>query len=428
MGISHDCLYPAIEVIQARHTETRAKDTLRKLERGEPLRIWALCSIRTTVLQYVMQDLIAGFRELGHECTLLVEGDPREYVGNLIAVSVAESHPDVLVMADHLRAEVPRVLPPTLPCLTLILDEVPNLSAPATIARLGDYDLTFPWSHGLCRLYEDLGYPHTHCLPFAASPARFAVPDEDLPLKDVVAFATHLDVPVDFEFSPGFSDFLIDRYKSLPEVPRGRDWVRCVVDLAIEEFGVNVPESRREEFYYQALLMTRVADRTQIADAVIDAGLPLALYGRGWREREKYAAYAKGIVTPGAALRDMYHTHKVVLHVNQNCNMHPRVLEAMCAKGFVLARSDKHHSDEHNVDWVGQHLDTERELCLFTSLDDMVTKIRRALTDESWRQAFVRAGHARVTRDHTYVQRTKVMLAELRCKLRCGGSDTRRVA
>ncbi len=419
-GVAQDRLrasLAAIDRIMSYHTLARADATLEKLRRGEPLKIWALCSIRTSVLQYLMTDLLDAFRDLGHECELLLERDARDYVGNLIAVSVAETRPDFLIMADHLRAQVPRVLPPSLPCLTLILDELPSLSAPETIAELGPYDLAFPWSHALCRGYTKLGYKHTTCLPFAANPERYNSEGNELPLENVVAFATHLDVPVDFDFSPGFSEFLVERYTSMPQVPRGREAVRRVVDEAVAEFGLSVPKIHDREFYYQALLLTRVADRTQIADEILRAGIPLALYGRGWGERARYRSHARGILTPGEDLRAMYHTHKVILHVNQNCNMHPRVLEAMCAKGFVLARSDGGYCSETSDDWVGQYFDLDTELCLFSSLEDMLAKIRRALTDEAWRQSFIHAGHARVLRDHTYKTRAQTMLVELSRRL-----------
>lgn len=416
--------YLAIDRIAESHHRSRIEATLAKLERGEPLRVWAMTSIRTTVLQYVLRDLLEALRELGHTCELLIEAHPGEYVGNLIATSVAAFDPDVLIMVDHVRAQVPTVLPPTLPSMTLILDELPSLVEPKTIAHLGPFDLAFPWSHALAAAYLDRGYPHAACLPFAASEARYAsVPGRSA--EDAVAFATHVDVLYDHDFAPGLLAALERRFRELPEVPRGMVWTRAVIEWLRECKRITFPEARRAEVEYQALLLTRVIDRMQIAEAVIEAGLPIRLYGRGWEQRERFVPHHRGIVAPGEALRDLYVTHKVVLHINQNCNVHPRVLEAMCAGGFVLARDDGHHDDPNAPDWVGHQFELGRELCLFTDRADMVAKIRRAFDDEPWRQRMIAAGQARVRRDHTYRARAIAMLAELERRLRAGLDDAR---
>jgi spore maturation protein CgeB len=162
-------------------------------------------------------------------------------------------------------------------------------------------------------------------------------------------------------------------------------------------------------------MIARHVDRIRIAERVLAAGLPIALYGHGWADIPRFATYARGPVAPGDDLRRMYQRHKVVLHINTRCNLHPRVLEAAAAGGFVLARSDG--------DWdfapggVADCLEVGRELCVFTDEADLVAKIRRAFTDEPWRQSFARAARARVHRDHNYVQRAAAMLRALELRL-----------
>lgn len=397
---------------------TRARDDLQwptrvlaKLRSDQPLRVWVWTSIHTTVLQHVARGLAQGFSELGHTAELLVESDPREQLeAPEVASSLAAFDPDLAVFIDHARPEYGSLLPRTLPVACWILDELPLLADTRVVGQLGAFDLAFAWSRPLTDDYLRRGYPHCEQLPFAVDPATYGRP-ADAPAEDSVAYATHLSFPYEPAYAPGLYRELERRMMAMADVPSGIEPLAPLLDETVGALGIRVPSEERRDLSYQCLMVARHVDRVRVADRMLAAGIPVALYGRGWAEIERFAPYARGLVEPGDALRRMYQRHKVVLHINTRCNLHPRVLEAAAAGAFVLARSDG--------DWdfapgsVGDYLAVGRELCVFEDGDDMIAKIRRAFADESWRQGFVQSARARVHRDHTYAQRAQRIVAAL---------------
>lgn len=385
--------------------------TLAKLRAGRPLRIWAWTSIHTAVLQHVAAGLAAGMRALGHEVELVVEGGAHEQVEPAqVAASLAAADPDLAFLVDHLRPEFGALLPRTLPFAAWILDELPPLSDPRVIGKLDRFDLSFAWSRSLAGTYRERGYPHCAPLLFAVDAATYDVPATG-PAEDVVAYATHLSFPREPAFAPGLYRDLEARMMAMPEVPSGMDPLEPLLAASVQALGIVVPPGQAGTLAYDCLIIARHVDRVRIADSLLAAGIPVALFGNGWSEIPRFAPHAKGIVAPGAALRDLYQRHKVVLHINKRCNLHLRVLEASAAGGFVLARSEG--AWDLGPLGVNDHLEVDRELCVFTDEADLVAKVKRAFADEPWRQGFVQAARARVLRDHTYVERARTMLAEV---------------
>ncbi|HET6583216.1 MAG TPA: glycosyltransferase, partial [Nannocystaceae bacterium] len=398
--------------------KVRARDDLRlparvlaKLRDDRPLRVWIWTSIHTTVLQHVARGLAQGFRELGHTAELLVESDPREQLeAPEVASSLAAFDPDLAVFIDHARPEYGPLLPRTLPIAAWILDELPLLADPRVVGQLCAFDLAFAWSRPLTEDYLRRGYPHCEQLPFAVDLATYGVA-ADAPADDTVAYATHLSFPFEPSWAPGLYRELERRMMAMTEVPSGIEPLAPLLEETVRALGIRVPADERRDLAYQCLMIARHVDRVRIADQMLAAGVPVALYGRGWGEIERFAPHARGLVEPGPALRRMYQRHKVVLHINTRCNLHPRVLEAAAAGGFVLARSDG--ESDFAPGSVGDYLAVDRELCRFDGKDDMIAKIRRAFADESWRQGFVQSARARVHRDHTYAQRAQQMVDAL---------------
>lgn len=382
-----------------------------KLAAGEPLRVWMWTSIHTTVLQHVARGLAAGFETLGHEVCVLVEASSVEALGPAdVAASLAAFEPDLVVLLDHTRPEYGPLFPANLPVAAWILDELPALVDPRVLARMSDRDLAFAWSEPLSRMYRERGYPHCALLPFAVDPALYFA-DPTVPREQVVAYATHLSFPPEAPHAPGLYRALEGRMMAMDEVPSGIEPLQPLLDATLAELGITVTPEQYGDLAYQCLIVSRHVDRVKIADRVLAAGLPLALYGSGWETIERFVPHHRGALAPGPALRRMYQSHAVVLHINTRCNLHPRVLESAACAGFVLARSDGDF--DYAPGSVDGCLTIGEQLCLFTDFDDMIAKARRAMTDEAWRSGFARAGHDRVHADHTFAARAQHMLEAL---------------
>lgn len=392
-----------------------ATRVLAKLEAGQPLRVWGWSSLHTTVLQHVARSLAEGFRALGHEVELLIEQQARERIGPADCLaSLAAFEPDVAVLLDHVRPEYGPLLPPGLPVIGWILDELPGLSDPRVLARLGPLDLAFAWSEPLTQMYRGLGYPHCEALPFAVDTDTYRA-DPNATVEPVVAYATHVIFPDDLACAPGLFRALEARMFAMEHVEAGVEPLRPLLDATIAELGLRIPAERYGDLAYQCMMIARHVDRVKVADAVLSAGLPIAVYGRGWDAIPRFAAHHRGLLAPGPELRAMYQRSAVVLHINTRCNLHPRVLECAASGGFVLARSDGDY--DFAPGGVDGCMRVGTELCLFDDTADMIAKIRRAFDDPAWRAGFVQAGHDRVHAEHGYRARAAAMLDGLHRRL-----------
>lgn len=402
----------AAQQVAAHDTPDRLAAVRDKLERGEPLRIWTWSSKHTTVLQYVARDLERAFESLGHRMEVLIEADERDLIDKrALHRSLADFRPDVLLFLDRFRPQFGDLLPKHVPTLAWFLDEIAQMRDPAFFGRLQPQDLTFVWSPSLAGALTECGYRHVETLPFAANAETYGREDDPEAEDPSIAFITHLSLPGDEIYAPGFVDAMGAELERRSPLPSGWGELCPIVEAVASGLGIELDHERREALVCVANAVGRHLDRLRIAETLLAAGLPLACYGRGWESLPRFAGCARGLVAPGDALRRVYRRHKVVLHINIRCNMHPRVLEATLAGGFVLARSDGPH--DAAVGGIAESFDVGRELCLFGDLDDLVHKARRALTDESWRRSFIAAGRDRVLRSHTYRHRAEAMLAEL---------------
>lgn len=402
-----------VQTVQRQRSSQQSNRALARLKQGKPLRVLIPTSRYSSVLQFVAKDLAEGFRSLGHEATVLIEKDQREWL-NLPAwaETMERFGPDLVVLLDALRASVEPVIPDTMPSATWILDELPRLEEPSTIGKMSSSDLAFVWGQHLIAKYQDkLGYKHCKTLPFAVEPDLYQ-PNPNIKPIDRVAYITNvpkLSDPTDY---PGFIDSF---ERNLRADGNSRvDASACeglVLDL-IKKMEWPVPNSSRlKTLAYLACQVARRLDRVEVALALVEAEVAVDLYGKGWNDIPKLAEYSRGSVNQGKDLCAIYQSHKVVLHINQNCNLHPRVLESISAGAFVVAR--KNGNQDAQPGGVCDYLELGRELCVYTNTKELEEICKRAFRDETWRQAFIERGRKRVLKEHRYAARAHTILQEL---------------
>jgi hypothetical protein len=376
-----------------------------------PLRIFFTTSIYTDVLQYMVADLAAGFRALGHECLVLSESRPGEQLHPAtIAARLLEFRADAMVLLDHTRSEASAYLPAKLPCITWIQDDLPALKDPAHIAKLGPLDLAYGLNTEVQADFRVRRYPFVGHLPFAVDPAGFPAGNATGARRAEVVFATNVAELPERTDAPALGAALERRLGALAQIPLTDAGLAPILRTACAEVGLSPtsPEQHRHLDYW-AFSIARRLDRLRMADLLFRAGIPLALYGRGWDAIPRFAPLHRGVVAPNA-IREVYAQHKVVLHINRGCNLHPRLLEGFLAGAFVLARHDP--ADDLPGETVDQFA-LGRELVLFRDEAELLAHATRALHDEDWRSGVVAAAQARIRRDHTFVERAKVLLGDL---------------
>ncbi len=402
----------AVEQLESRYDGRHAEQTVAVLEGRvrRPLRIAWLTSLYTSVVRHVVGDLAAGLRELGHECLVLEEEAPGRILHHqTLANRLLEREVDFVGLVNYLRPDLGFALPDHLPVVTWIQDELPHLRDPARIRKIGSHDLAFGFSTPVQELYRTLGYPRVAHLPFAVRSEWVGgeIPER---CRDEVVYATNVVEPAEPDFARGLRGWFTERLDREAEIPLSRVQLEPILAEARPRLGPLTVE-RWDELLFWALMVARSQDRIRVADAVLRAGLPLALYGLGWHELVRFRGHARGVVSAGEPLREVLRSHKVVLHINRGCNMHPRVLEGFSAGGFVIARRDA--ADDFPGETADQFA-IGRELHLFDGEADMVALIRRALQDEPWRRATIAAAQARIRAQHTYRNRAESLLEHLR--------------
>ncbi len=399
-------LFRALEHRYQEHPE-RLRRVLE--ERSRPLKVVLMTSRYTTVLQHVTRDLAEGFEQLGHQTWVLDERRPGEA---LIAFGAAEQlleiEPDFVFVLDHIRPEYAGLLPSGLPVVSWVLDELPTLKDPAAIALLGSLDLTYGFNSAVARGFRALGYPNMGQLPFAVNPARYFA-EPPLATAEGIAFTTHIgQFTKDPDGAPGLNAALRTRFEALPEILLEMGRIAPMLESALRELGLVASPEANRQLLYHALMLARQQDREHVALQIVNAGLPLTVYGLGWDTLPEFAGKVGGVVPAGPALRHVYRQHRAVLHINRGCNIHPRVLETMCSGGLVLARWDPLDDEPgETCDQLGDSLP------LFHSKDEMLALLRRAVTDDAFRTELVLRGQARVLADHTYQARARKIIGDL---------------
>lgn len=399
-------LFSALERRYQQHPE-RLRAVLNDGHR--PLKIALMTSRYTTVLQHVTRDLAAGFEQLGHQTFVLHEQRPGEA---LIAFGVAERllelEPDLMFVIDHVRPEYAALLPPGMPVVSWVLDELPSLKDPSTIAKLGSLDLTYGFNGAIERNFRALGYPNMGRLPFAVNPASYS-PEPPLATASGVAFTTHIgQFSEDPANAPGLNALLAKAFDDAPEIPLEMPKIAPLLDAALAELGLSASEEAKRHLLYHGLQLARQQDRERVAQRIVQAGLPLTVYGLGWDTMPEFADKSGGVVQAGAALRQVYRQHRVVLHINRGCNIHPRVLETLCSGGLVIARWDPVDDEPgETCDQLGDVLP------LFRSHSEMIELLQRAESDDAFRNDLIARGQARVLAQHSYQARARKVLLDL---------------
>lgn len=399
-------LFAALESRYQGHPE-RLRAVLK--ERQRPLKIALMTSRYTTVLQHVTRDLAEGFELLGHKTSVLLEERAGEgMIAFRTAERLLEAEPDFIIVLDRIRPEYAGLLPSGMPVVTWVLDELPTLKDPASIAKLGSLDLAYGFNGAVMRNFQSLGYPHVEQLPFAVNPARY-FPEPPRADAHGIAFTTHIgQFSQDPAGAPGLNATLARRFDAEPEILLEMPRIAPILEAAMAELGLAASGEAHRHLLYHALQLARQQDRERVAQRIVRAGLPLSVYGLGWESMPEFKDMAGGVVPAGPELREVYRKHRAVLHINRGCNIHPRVLETMCSGGLVFARQDPMD------DLPGETRDQLGDaLMLFRNHEEMLELFQRAVRDDSFRTELILRGQARVLEHHTYEARARKVLAGL---------------
>ncbi len=355
-----------VEEVYARRNAAYWADRYANAGPEVPLRVLCITSRFSTFLQHSIRDLMAALDRAGCATRLLIEQKDHTMVARHAYVEpFAEFQPDLVLMIDHHRHEQADVFIENVPYVCWIQDELPWLFDASAGRGLGPLD--FAMGFGLTQCVLRYGYPADRFMPcrLAMDPAKFApAPDAGEPdpaLRCDVAYVSHHSEPpaalhdrvrkmacddharrlIDAFYEETRSLFASSRFNA------GYDLGRLLRQIEAKTgFVPNHPELREK---LMGLFVRPLADRwlrhtalAWVADWADATGRTLHLYGNGWDQHRRFARYARGPAEHGRHLAEITRQAKINLHAGLNTALHQRVLETLCAGGFLMVRYHPH--------------------------------------------------------------------------------------
>jgi hypothetical protein len=326
---------------------------------GQPLKILGITSRFTTFLQYSMRDWLASFQRLGHQTRLLIEEHDHDFCNpQAIARACAEFLPDLVVIIDHYRREFGGI-PEQIPMAMWAQDYMPNIYRPEGGAAQGPRDYVVGFAYEKLRLVHELGYPAGRYLTatIGVDPKRFTPRSADDPqlarYACDVCFVNHASVPaeqivkeqIDRNGTPEARRLLGTIFERLRAVyDAGRTLVappaiRRIIDQGFIDSRIQpTPELIQELMRLFHMRVNSVLFRHQSLRWLVELGIDLRLYGRGWENHPTFRRFARGVADHQGELSLIYQASRINLHVSPLGSLHQRVMEGLASGGFFLLR------------------------------------------------------------------------------------------
>ncbi len=331
-------------------------------DEGAPLSILGITTVYSTVVERSLRDLAAAFRRRGCVFDVVTEQDRSS--NDVDTWSALARRPyDLVVLVNTLRGQIADRLHERVPCAAWIQDHVAPLATRAAGRAVGPFDRVLcqrPWN--LATRFE---YPVERLV--ATSPVAGADPFDGTPptarelaaFRCDVSYASHASAPV-------------ERLVAELAAPKGADFraflVRIVDGLRAEgaahrrgiPFDVKLEIALRAEQATPALRLApaeRAAGVVPLVECLADRlfrhealawtarwarrrGREFRIYGNGWETHPTLASHARGAVENGRPLACLARASAVNLQINGYGSLHPRLLDALAAGGFVLSRAN----------------------------------------------------------------------------------------
>lgn len=401
--------------------EENGEKVLKNIQEGTP-KILFVTSRFTTALQYHIRDCMAAAENMGLETTLIIEKDRLHmgHTGITFLKSIAEFKPDVIFIIDHFRYEYIEFLEglDKIVWVSWIQDPLPRIFSEETVKKQKENDVVIS-CFGQWEEFEKLGYNEERLIryplvashkiyhPYVLSESERMQYECDICM---ICHACDADGHVK-RFVEKFSGetrlFVRDLYQSYI------DHVRAVnqVFRKVEEFQAFIQEfAKRFGCGVDADFADYIADdmwrnlsprlyRALTADWLIDAGYTnIKLWGKEWKDNEKYKPYAMGAAENGETLSKILQASKIVVGNNAVASGTSRVPETMLSGAFYM---ECFVPPEADMTDRGQ-LEEGKELVLFSDKEDFLNKVQFYLNNEDERVRMAKVGREKALDKLTY--------------------------
>ncbi len=325
-----------------------------RFTRGK-LRVLGITSRFTTFLQYSMRDWLAAFDAMGHETRLLIEQADHELVNPLEFAQISSDfRPDLILMIDHYRGEFTG-LPSRVPCVMWVQDRLPNIYRPAAGAAQREHDFVIGYGRQECVLSH--GYPADRFMPAMVGFNENRFSSRELSASEIdrfgcdVSFVSHasetpeslIQTQIDKSRTPEARKFLgdiLDRLRAIYDsggfvTEAGK--IKQIIGAAMKENGIETTDfGALLDFVVQRV--NNALFRQQAVGWLVDMGLRLNLYGRGWQTHPRFKQFARGVADNEQQLCAIYRASAINMQITPFGAVHQRLCDGLAAGGFFLLR------------------------------------------------------------------------------------------
>ncbi len=342
-------------------------------------RVLLLSTRFSTVLQHSIRHSAEAFEQIGCQTHIVIEPTAHHRLSKpAIRKALRDFKPDLVFQIDHLRAEHADVFPAKLPFCCWIQEHLPNLtnqlagksvtSRDFVLSGMSNY---FATAHQYPKR-QLISLPQLGRVPIR--PTHWTSTGDDLAC---VSNASNTTATAMQELRQRWAGHDPDVMKLIEHVSvrlaRTYDSAASLAThievrgtLLDSERELNLPRPLNAAGMH--LLVESIFDRLNstlyrqqalgwAADVAGELGLKFALYGHGWENHPRFAAFARGPVAAGAALENLTRRTRLNLQVEPYaCFTRTRLLTGIFAGGFFLVRDHpSNHLTQELSGFLHQH-------------------------------------------------------------------------
>lgn len=168
--------------------------------------------------------------------------------------------------------------------------------------------------------------------------------------------------------------------------------------------NLNEPVPTKECRWDVSFVGTAYGNRTKWVSKLKDRGIHVNCFGYGWENGTVPADYIPEIISKSVISLNFGDSNWMLngLLPYRSRQIKARVFEVPGYGGFLMTESAEH---------LENFYEPGREIVMFSTVDDLVKKIKYFLTHPEHRDKIARMGHAKTCQTHTYDHRFKDLLA-----------------
>ncbi|MGP1273053.1 MAG: hypothetical protein ACTS22_06950, partial [Phycisphaerales bacterium] len=344
---------------QRDNAEPAAVRLARLRTNDRPRRVALIAGRFTRVLGPTTRDLADAFERAGWRARLLTEPSDHARLSPLAySRTLDEFDPDLIVAANHTRADIDRVLgqpvmPVGVPWVTWVQDAMPHLLGRGAGEAVGPLDLVV--GHVSDAMLRGCAFPRERTIiaPMVASETKFGAPRErhaGEPGPAVAAFTNHSETPDAMRArlireslaTAGLAEIverLADAALEIADRPMHLVHAAHACREAVDRVAPGLEPAVAENLSTNVAmrLVDRVARQRTLewARQICERrGWSMRVHGAGWSSHPTLAIVAGEPIPHGPALASAYRRAGVTLHAGLYAPMHQRLIECVLAGGL----------------------------------------------------------------------------------------------